>query len=174
MVEFKLKDYVEVGIGESVHDEDGFSYYFQMDKEGYYDFEIMKVFEDKGHVLYVNKVDDETAISFAGNKKFSDFLKNTSKSEYFKIELDVKLPKYYDEATIDRDIANSIFDFGGKLLNSKEFKKYEDYTKIELEVELPEDYDERAIDEEIARIICSMNGEVLDSKEYKKITPTNI
>lgn len=85
MLEFMIGDYVEVGIGESPYDEDGCSYYFQMDKEGYYEFEIMNLFESKGNVLYVNKVNDESAIHFAGETKFSDFLDETSKSEYTKI-----------------------------------------------------------------------------------------
>lgn len=174
MLEFKLGDYVEVGIGESPYDEDGFSYYFQMDREGYYDFEIIQLFANKGHVLYVNQVNDEDAIHFAGNKKFSDFLEEASKSEYFKIELKVKLLKYYHEMTITMDIAKAIFSLDGKLIGSITYEKYEDYTKMEIEAKLPENYNEAKLDEEISHVISSMNGQVLESKKYKKNAPTNI
>lgn len=174
MLEFKLGEYVEVGIGESPYDEDGYSYYFQMDKEGYCEFEIMQLFESKGNVLYVNKVDDESSIAFAGDMKFSDFLRETSKCEYVKIELEVELPEDYNESEIDKKITDAIYSLNGQVLNSKEYKKYKEHIKIELEVELPEDYDESEIDEEISDVICSIGGEVLDSKEYKKIIPTNI
>ena len=35
MIEFKIGDYIEVGMGDSVYDENGWSYYFKMDIEGY-------------------------------------------------------------------------------------------------------------------------------------------
>lgn len=75
MKEFKIGDFVEVGFGESVYDEDGFSYFFKMDKEGYNELDVVDFFSDTENVLYVQKVEDESAIIFAGSSKFSDFLK---------------------------------------------------------------------------------------------------
>ena len=49
-------------------------YFFKMDREGYNEFDIEDVFDEKGNVLYVMSVDDESAIRFAGDSKFSDFL----------------------------------------------------------------------------------------------------
>lgn len=74
IMEFKLGEYIEVGIGENVYDKDGYSYFFKMDREGYNEFDIEDVFDEKGNVLYVMSVDDESAIRFAGESKFSDFL----------------------------------------------------------------------------------------------------
>lgn len=74
MVEFKIGDYVEVGIGESVHDEDGHSVYFRVDREGYNELDIVEMFGADENVLYVNLVDDEDAIRFAGDKKLSDYV----------------------------------------------------------------------------------------------------
>lgn len=74
MLEFKLGDYIEVGMGDSIHDEDGWSYFFKMDREGYSEFSVAEIFDNKGNVLYVHKVEDEDAINFAGESKFSDFL----------------------------------------------------------------------------------------------------
>lgn len=75
MEEFKIGDYIEVGFGESRYDEDGFSYFFRMDREGYNEYDIANIFDDVENVLYIEKVEDESAIIFAGESKFSDFLK---------------------------------------------------------------------------------------------------
>ena len=74
MEEFKIGDYVEVGFGENRHDNEGFSIYFRMDVEGYNEFDIEEFLESEGNILYVEKVDDESSILFAGDKKFSDYL----------------------------------------------------------------------------------------------------
>ena len=75
MLEFNIGDYIEVGMGDSVYDEDGWSYYFKMDLEGYNELDVTNLFSEKGNVLYVEVVEDEGAILFAGDKKFSDFFK---------------------------------------------------------------------------------------------------
>lgn len=118
MVEFKKGDYVEVGIGDNVYDENGCSYYFKVDRNGYDEEDIFAIFEERGNVLYVNEVDDEDAINFAGDSKLSDFL-----HEYVKIELEVGLPVDYDETEVDRAIDKALSELGGQLLDSKEYKK---------------------------------------------------
>ena len=120
MIEFKIGDYIEVGMGDSVYDENGWSYYFKMDIEGYNELEISEIFEEKGNVLYVNKIEDEDAINFAGDKKFSHFLRN---KKYVKIELEVELPLDYNEGEVDTAIADAIYRLGGQVLDSKEFKE---------------------------------------------------
>lgn len=123
MLEFKIGDYVEVGMGDSVHDKDGYSYYFMMDVDGYNESDIMDIFESKGNVLYVQKVNDESSINFAGDSKFSNYLKDEKTKKYVKIELEVELPTGYDESEIDTALADTIYSFGGQVLNSKEYKE---------------------------------------------------
>ena len=72
--EVQVGEYFEVGIGESTNDEDGYSYYFQMDLEGYNIDEIISVFEKYGNVLYAIPNNDESTIHFANGAKFSDHL----------------------------------------------------------------------------------------------------
>lgn len=43
-----------------------------------------------------------------------------------RIELEVELPAGYDEAEIDEAIANTIYDLGGQVLDSKEYKELEE------------------------------------------------
>lgn len=123
MLEFKIGDYVEVGMGDSVHDKDGWSYYFKMDMDGYNECDIDEIFSNEGNVLYVNKVDDEDSINFAGDAKFSDYLKDEETKKCVKIELEVELPIGYDESEIDVALADAIFSLGGQVLNSKEYKE---------------------------------------------------
>lgn len=118
MVEFKKGDYVEVGIGNNVYDKNGCSYYFEVDRNGYNEEDIFIIFEERGNVLYVNKVYNESSINFAGDSKLSDFL-----HEYVKIELEVGLPVNYNEAEVDRAIGKALSELGGQLLDSKEYKK---------------------------------------------------
>lgn len=123
MIEFKIGDYVEVGIGDSVHDEDGYSCYFMMDVDGYNESDIMDIFEKEGNVLYVQEVNDESSIIFAGDSKFSDYLEDKRTKKYVKIELEVELPVGYNESKIDNVLADAIYSFGGQVLNSKEYKE---------------------------------------------------
>lgn len=46
-----------------------------LDLEGYNEFEVAKIFDKKGNVLYVNMVDYESAVMFSEDKKFSDYIK---------------------------------------------------------------------------------------------------
>lgn len=43
--------------------------------------------------------------------------------KYVKIELEVELPDDFEESSIDTAIADTISDFGGQVLDSKEYKK---------------------------------------------------
>lgn len=73
-MEFKLGEYIEVGIGESIHDKNGYCIYFLMDREGYTEYEVCSMFDDRGNVLHAKVVSDEFSINTAGNDKFSDYL----------------------------------------------------------------------------------------------------
>lgn len=74
MSEFNIGDYIEVGMGDNIYDEDGWSYFFRIDLEGYNELDIFNLFIEEGNVLYIEVVEDEGAILFAGDKKLSDFL----------------------------------------------------------------------------------------------------
>ena len=78
MEEFKVGDYIEVGFGESIYDEDGYSLYFKMDVEGYSEYEVYNTLYGMDNILYINVVDDESAVHFARGAKFSDYLKKWS------------------------------------------------------------------------------------------------
>ena len=74
MTNFNIGEYIEVHIGDGSYDDEGYSYFFKMDLEGYDEMDIVNVFIKEGNVQYVEVVDDESAISWAGDNKFSDFL----------------------------------------------------------------------------------------------------
>lgn len=130
-MEFKVGEYIEVAIGESKHDSDADYIYFLMDREGYTEYEVCEIFDDRGNVIHAKVVSDEFSINLARDNKFSDYF-NTDNEDYIKkdkkyvkIELEVELPLDYNEREIDRVIADAIYDLDGQVLDSKEFKEIE-------------------------------------------------
>lgn len=76
--EFETGQYVEVGFGESVEDEEGYSRFFLVDVEGYDGYSIANLFDQRGeddNVLYVLPYPDRDAKQRCEGMKLSDYLK---------------------------------------------------------------------------------------------------
>jgi hypothetical protein len=176
MKEFQLNDFVEVGIGESIHDTDGYSVYFKMDVEGITEADVYEAFEDRGNILYVKVSNDTVSRNFAGDETYSNIINPNSKE--VDINLIVELPKDYIESSIDTAIADAIYGYEGKIIDSKEFvdvtdefensKHKEDnrVVKISITTKLPNDFIESEVDDFIAEAIFKKGGQLIDSKEF--------
>lgn len=74
MLEYKVGDYIEVGMGDSPYDEDGWSYYFQMDIPDVTEEEIVDLFGKEGNVLYVQVDNDPFAVKASDGMTYSKWL----------------------------------------------------------------------------------------------------
>ena len=75
--EFKIGQYVEVGFGESMDDNDGYSRFFMVDIEGYDGHSIAELFNQRGediNILYVIEYPGADAEDRCEGMKLSDYL----------------------------------------------------------------------------------------------------